>query len=50
MKQELATKNASLATGMGNVDLIQLEEQRKQAEQEKSAALNELEVRSREFM
>ena len=42
LKQELEDKNAAMAGGM-SVDVTQLEEQRKQAEQEKDAAYNALE-------
>ena len=49
LKQELAEKNLSM-TGMNQADLMQLEAERKQAEADKNAAINALEIRSHEFL
>ena len=37
-------------SGMDNVELAQLEAERKQAEADKNAAINALEIRSHEFL
>ena len=51
LKQELEAKNQLMTSGgFNNSDLLELEEQRKQAEAEKHEAITALEVRSREFI
>ena len=51
LKQELEAKNQLMNSGgFNNSDLLELEEQRKQAEAEKHEAITALEARSREFI
>ena len=49
MKQELVEKTKSM-TGLSGVELAQLEAEKKQAEADKNAAINALEIRSHEFL
>ena len=51
LKQELEAKNQLMNSGgFNNSDLLELEEQRKQAEAEKHEAITALEARSRDFI
>ena len=51
LKQELEAKTKSLGGMHGpNVDVAQLEAEKKQAEADKNAAINALEIRSHEFL
>ena len=49
MKQELIEKTKSM-TGLSSGELAQLEAEKKQAEADKNAAINALEIRSHEFL
>ena len=49
LKQELVEKTKSM-TGLSSGELAQLEAEKKQAEADKNAAINALEIRSHEFL
>ncbi len=49
LKQELDAKTRSIG-GMSNQDMARIEAEKKQAEADKNAAINALEIRSHEFL
>jgi hypothetical protein len=50
LKSELLEKNRAMTGGIPNSDKAKLEAEKKQAEADKNAAINALEIRSHEFL